>query len=111
MGQRMNQGDIYWYTFRAPDKRRPVLVLSRSSALVFLTSVTIAPITSTIRGIPSEVTLSFTDGMPGECAVNCDNIQTIARAGIGPFVARLSHDKMRAVRAAIEFALGFDALE
>jgi mRNA interferase MazF len=107
----VNQGDFYWYTFRPPDKRRPVLVLTRDSALGFLTSVTVAPITSMVRGIPTEVALSFAEGIPGECAVNCDNIQTVARVSIGPFVARLSRDKMKAVRAAIEFALGFDAVE
>ena len=54
----MNQGDVYWYTFRAPDKRRPVLILTRNSAIPFLTGVTVAPITTTVRGIPSEIFLS-----------------------------------------------------
>lgn len=94
MGAYMNQGDVYWYPFRAPDKRRPVLVLTRDPALSFLTSVTVAPITSTIRGIPTEVALSFADGVPAECAVNCDNIQTVARASIGAFVTHLSHNPM-----------------
>ena len=107
----MNQGDICWYTFRAPDKRRPVLILTRNSALNFLTSVTVAPITSTIRGIPTEVTLTTADGMPKDCAVNCDNIQTVSKAGIGAFISHLPSSKMRAVGAAIEFALGLDAVE
>jgi len=54
----MNQGDVYWYTFRAPDKRRPVLILTRNSAVSYLTSVTVAQITTTIRGVPSEVVLT-----------------------------------------------------
>lgn len=107
----MNQGDIYWYTFRAPDKRRPVLLLTRQSALRYLSSVTVAPITSTIRGIPTEVPLTVTDGLQRECAVNCDNIQTVAKAQIGPFITHLSAEKMRAVQGAIAFALGFDDLE
>jgi mRNA interferase MazF len=106
----MNQGDVYWYTFRAPDKRRPVLILTRGSAIRFLTGITIAPITSTIRGIPSEVALTPADGLWAECAANCDNIQTVPKANLGAFITRLSQAKMREVRAAIEFALGFDAL-
>lgn len=107
----MNQGDVFWFTFRPPDKRRPVLVLTRNSAIGYLTGVTVVPITTTIRGIPTEVTLTFADGMPAECVVNCDNIQTVAKANLGPFIAHLSHEKMKAVKAGIEFALGFDALE
>lgn len=106
----MNQGEIRWYTFRPPDKRRPVLVLTRDSAIPYLTGVTVAPITPIIRGIPSEVVLTLTDGLASECAVNCDNIQTVPKASVGPVIAHLSPDKMRAVRASIEFALGFDAL-
>jgi mRNA interferase MazF len=106
----MNQGDVYWYTFRAPDKRRPVLLLTRDSAIGFLTGVIIVPITSTIRGIPSEVVLTPADGLFTDCAANCDNLQTIPKANLGAFITRLSPAKMREVRAAIEFALGFDVL-
>ncbi len=107
----MNQGDVYWYTFRIPDKRRPVLILTRDSALSYLTGVTIAPITTNIRGIPSEVLLTLDeDGVPETSVVNVDNIQTIQRANLESFITRLSQDKMRQVRLAIEFALGFDML-
>jgi mRNA interferase MazF len=107
----MNQGDVYWYAFRPPDKRRPVLVLTRNSAIPFLTNITVAPITSTIRGIASEVALTpDEDGMPADCAVNVDNIQTVQKSGLSGYVTHLSLERMREVRAAIEFALGFDAL-
>jgi mRNA interferase MazF len=106
----MNQGDVYWYTFRAPDKRRPVLILTRTSAIKFLTGITIVPITSTIRGIPSEVMLTIADGLFNDCAANCDNIQTVQKTNLGAFISHLSLTKMREVRTAIEFALGFDAL-
>ena len=107
----MKQGDVYWYTFRAPDKRRPVLILTRSSAISFLTGLTIAPITTTIRGIPSEVLLTPSeDGIFSDCAVNTDNIQTIQKENLGVFITQLSQERMREVRAAIEFSLGFDAL-
>ena len=107
----MTQGDVYWYTFRAPDKRRPVLILTRNSAIYFLTGIAVAPITTTIRGIPSEVVLTpAKDGVLTDCAVNADNIQTIQKANLGAYITHLSLDRMREVRAAIEFALGFDLL-
>lgn len=106
----MNQGDVYWYTFRVPDKRRPVVILTRNSAIPFLTGITIAPITSTTRGIPSEVILTPLDGLLNDCAANFDNIQTVQKAHIGGFITHLRPAKMREVRTAIEFALGFDAL-
>jgi mRNA interferase MazF len=106
----MNQGDVYWYTFKEPDKRRPVVILTRNSAIAFLTSITIAPITSTIRGIPTEVMLSQADGLVGDCAINLDNIQTVQKSKMGSFLSHLSVRRMREVRKAIEFALGFDAL-
>jgi mRNA interferase MazF len=106
----VNQGDIYWYTFREPDRRRPVLVLTRASAIAYLTSLTIAPITTTVRSIPSEVLLTEIDGMATECVASLDNIQTVPKAKLGTFITHLSPERMRDVRAAIEFALGFDAL-
>jgi mRNA interferase MazF len=107
----MNQGDVYWHTFRAPDKRRPVLILTRNSAIPFLTGITVAPLTTTIRNIPSEVLLtSAEDGVSTDCAVSADNLQTIQKSGLGTYITHLSLERMREVRAAIEFALGFDAL-
>lgn len=106
----MTQGDIYWYTFKAPDKRRPVLLLTRNSAISFLTALTVAPITTTIRGIPTEVVLTPDDGTRTICAVNLDNIQTVPKANLRGFIAHLSLERMREVRAAIAFALGFDAV-
>ena len=82
----MRRGEIRWYTFKAPDKKRPVLILTRNSILDVLGEVTIAPITSTIRHIPSEVILTPEDGSPKTCAVNLDHVQTIAKAKVGPFI-------------------------
>jgi len=107
----MKQGDVYWHTFRAPDKRRPVLILTRNSAITFLTGITVVSITSTIRGVPSEVVLTpGQDGMFEKCAVNAYNIQTIPKAQLDDLITQLSAERMREIRAAIEFALGFDAL-
>lgn len=62
----MIQGDICLHTFKSPDKRRPVLILTRSKAVSELTWVTVAPITTTLRNIPSEVWIDETDGMSHE---------------------------------------------
>jgi mRNA interferase MazF len=104
----VNRGDVCWYTFKAPDKRRPVLILTRDSAIGILNSVTIAPITSTIRSIPTEVILTQADGLPSTCAANFDNVQTVPRTNIGARIARLTSKRMREAAAAISFALALD---
>ena len=102
----MRRGEIRWYKFRRPDKKRPVLVLSRDSALEVLDEATVAPITSRIRDIPSEVLLTQADGMSRDCAVNLDHVQTVSQSRIGPLVTTLSGERLAEVRAAIAFALG-----
>ena len=104
----MKRGDVRWYTFEKPDKNRPVVVLTRDSIIPHIGEVTVAPVTSTIRDIPSEVPLDTADGMPRACAVNCDHVQTVAKARIGPLITSLSRARMRDVRAAIAFALALD---
>ena len=104
----MNRGDVCWYTFKAPDKKRPVLILTRESAIAVLNSVTVAPITSTIRSIPTEVVLTTDDGLPGTCAANFDNLQTVPKSNIGDRIARLSARRMQQAAEAVWFALGFD---
>ena len=105
----MNHGDVRWYKFVKPDKRRPVVILTRGSALEYLSEVTVAPITSTIRNIPSEVILTQSDGMPRDCAVNLDHIQTVARGKIGSLITTLHASKMSALRRTCLFALGFES--
>jgi mRNA interferase MazF len=101
----MKRGEVRWYTFSSPDKKRPVLILSRNSVIPYLGEVTVATITSTIRDIPSEVVLSNLDGMKTDCAVNCDLIQTVSKSKIGAILTSLSHERMRQVRSAVFFAL------
>ncbi len=103
----MRRGEIRWYTFKTPDKKRPVLILTRNSILDVLGEVTVAPLTSTIRQIPSEVILSSEDGLPKVCAVNLDHVQTVAKAKVGPFITALSDAQMDRVKSALLFALGF----
>jgi len=102
----MQRGQIRWYRFARPDKRRPVVILTRDSALEFLGEVTVAPITSTIREIPSEVLLTPDDGLKRECAVNLDHLQTVSRGRIGALITTLSPSRLTEVRTALMFALG-----
>ena len=104
----MNRGDVCWYTYKTPDKKLPVLILTRDSAIAVLHSVTVAPITSTIRSIPTEVVLTKADGLPTTCAVNFDNLQTVPKSNIGDRITRLTTQKMKEAGAATSFALGFD---
>jgi len=101
----MKRGEIRWYKFTAPDKRRPVLVLTRDSAIQYLGEITVAPITSTIREIPSEVALSTDDGMKRDCAINLDHIQTVPKGRLGALLTTLSSQRLAQVREAIRFAL------
>jgi mRNA interferase MazF len=105
----MRRGDIRWFTFEPPDKRRPVLILTRDSAIGILSTVTVAPITSTMRGIPTEVFLDRADGMPFDCAVNLDHIQTIPKSKVGALLSTLSNQRMGEVQSAVNFSLGFDS--
>jgi mRNA interferase MazF len=101
----MKRGEIRWYRFQHPDKKRPVLILTRDSILEYLGEVTIAPITTTIRDIPSEVLLYKHDGMPRDCAIDFDHIQTVSKEKIGSPITSLSPEKLNQVTEAITFAL------
>lgn len=101
----MKRGEIRWYKFAVPDKRRPVLILTRDSILQYMGEVTVAPITTTVRDIPSEVFLAAHDGMRHDCAINCDHIQTVSKGKIGALITSLSPGRMSAVTKAIGFTL------
>jgi mRNA interferase MazF len=103
----MKRGEVRWYRFAKPDKNRPVIILTRDSALEFLDEVTVAPITSAIRDIPTEVLMTEEDGMAKDCAVNLDHVQTVSKGKIGPLITTLSSIKMSELRSALLFALGF----
>jgi mRNA interferase MazF len=102
----LSRGEVRLCRFAPPNKQRPVLVLTRDSAIGHLATVTVAPITSTIRGVPSEVVLDIGDGMKGRCAVNLHNAVTVAQARLGRRVANLSAERMQQVCAALGFSLG-----
>jgi len=103
---RVNRGDIYLCRFAPPDKQRPVLILTRDSAIGVLSTVTVAPITSTVRDVPSEVILDIDDGMKGRCVVNLHNAVTIPQQRLGRRVASLSPQRMQEICLALRFSLG-----
>lgn len=106
MARAITRGEIRLYRFPRPDKQRPVLVLTRQSALAYLSAVTVAPVTSTIRGVPSEVLLTEADGMRSPCVVNLHNIVTVSGTHLGRRVATLRPERLREVCSALGFALG-----
>jgi mRNA interferase MazF len=101
----MKRGEVRWYRFGEPDKKRPVLILSRDSVIEYLGEVMVAPITSMVRDIPSEVFLSEKDGLPHACAVNCDHIQTVSKSRLGVLITTLSFQRMSEISKAVIFAL------
>jgi mRNA interferase MazF len=102
----LNRGDIHLCVFASPDKRRPVLILTRDSAIGHLSTVTVAPVTSTVRSVPSEVVLDVDDGLKTRCAVNLHNAVTIPQDRVGKRVASLTAERMLEVCSALRFSLG-----
>lgn len=104
----MERGEVRWFTFKPPDKRRPVLILTRTPAIKYLNTVTVAAITSTVRNVPSEVFLTPEDGLLTECAANFYYLQSLPKSRIGSLITVLSPERMEEVNRAIAFALGMD---
>ena len=108
MAARIERGDVRLFQFDPPDKSRPVVVLTRGASIGYLSTVTVAPITSTIRGVPSEVVLTEEDGMKAPCAVNMHNAVTVPQQRLGKRVAQLRSLRMAEICAALRFSLGCD---
>ncbi len=104
----MKRGEVRWVEFGPPDKHRPAVILTRDSAIGYLGSVTVAPITTTVRDTPSQVRLGPEDGLQTECAVNLHNLQTVPKALVSGLIAVLSESRMDAIETALLFALGMD---
>jgi mRNA interferase MazF len=103
----VRRGEIRWYTFALPDKRRPVLLLSRDSVLPSLNEVIVVPATRTIRGIETEVVLTEDDGMPTACALNFDHVSLARKERLGATIASLEESRWPEVERAMNVACGF----
>jgi mRNA interferase MazF len=102
----VNRGDVYWVDFPGPARRRPALILTRQLGLGVLTSVTVAPITTTARSTRTWVSVGPADGLSRPSSVNLDNLQTVDVARVQQFIAHLSPQKLAQVNSAARFALG-----
>ena len=103
---RVRRGEIWQYRFKSPDKRRPVLILTRQEVLPLLNTAMVAPVTSTIRGLPSEVPVGVDEGLKHASAVNLDHVQTVEQRLLQEFVGSVSEAKMREVCRALALATG-----
>lgn len=106
----MRRGEIRWYTFRAPDKRRPVLILTRDEIINSLNEIIVVPATRTIRGLTTEVLPTAEDGMPVSCALNFDHISLAQRDRITSLVCHLPADRWPDVQRALMIACGFESV-
>jgi mRNA interferase MazF len=104
---KVDRGEIWQFAFPRPDRRRPVLVLTRQDMIGRLNTVTVAPLTSTIRGVASEVVVGVECGLKNDSAINLHHVVTVPLAGLRTYVGRVSAEAMDQVRDALLFALGF----
>jgi len=101
----MRRGEIWWAELEPPAGRRPVVLLSRDEAYTVRSLIIVAPITTRIRHIASEVPLGTDDGMPRDCVANLDTITTIPKDCLSDRLTSLSLQKLKEVETAIHFAL------
>lgn len=104
----MQRGQIWWAKFPEPIGNRPVLLLSRNRAISIREFVTVSQITTTIRNIPVEILLGKGDGLPKDCAINLDVINTIPKKLLLKYICQLSKEKLLLVESALKFALGLE---
>ena len=109
MAREVSRGEIWSYRFAAPDKKRPVLVISRQDVIGLLHTVLVAPITSTVHGLPSEVLVGEREGLRHTSAINLDHVQTVEKARLVGYVGHVSPDRMHDVCRALAVAAGCDA--
>jgi mRNA interferase MazF len=101
------RGDIRWFRFSHPDKRRPVLIVAASDLLSSLAQIPVIPLSTQARGLPWEVQLGTDDGLPTASVLKPEWIRIVERASIGPQIARLPDARWPEVRAALLRVLGF----
>jgi mRNA interferase MazF len=102
----MKRGEVWWAKLPAPAGRRPVVLVSRDAAYAVRTSVTVVEVSTTVRGIASEVALGARDGLPRKCVANADNIVTIPKGWLEERIASLRSEKIVLLDEALRFSLG-----
>jgi mRNA interferase MazF len=108
MATDLKRGSIWMYKFKKPDKLRPVLILSRQDVIGLIDTVIVAPITTTIYGVPSEVIVGIDQGLKHDSAVNLDHIQTVSTSKLNDYIGSLDRRMMAEVCRALMIAAGCD---
>jgi len=101
----INRGDVWWYELPGVG-RRPGCVLTRQAAIAVLNAVLIAPATTTIRGIPTEVRLGVDDGMPADCVLSFDNLITVPKTLLAGRITTLAPQRLDELCTALVIAAG-----
>ena len=104
----MHKGEIWWAELPKPTGRRAVLILTRDEAVKVRDYITVAELTTNVRRITTEVLLKKDDGLPKECAVNLDVINTVRKESLIEFIVALRDEKLQAVEKALKFALDME---
>lgn len=104
----MKRGDIYWCDL---DKPRPVVILTRDALIPHLSSLSVAPLTTRVRGIASQVTLETFEGVTERCAISLDSIQTVPKEAVDGFITLLTVTRLRELQRAVVFSLKLDLYE
>jgi mRNA-degrading endonuclease toxin of MazEF toxin-antitoxin module len=104
----IQRGDIRWFRFEHPDKRRPVLVLGRQALLPAWSLIPVIPLSTGVRGLPWEVHLRPEDGVPSACVLKPEWIRAVERSRLGPRIAGFPEARWAEVRRATLEVLGLD---
>lgn len=108
MAGRIVRGEVRLCKFPPPDKERPVIILTRDSAVDYLARITVAPVTSTLRGVPSELVLDESDGLKHLSVANLFNVITVPKQALGKRVGELTPERLKELCVALRFAMGCD---
>lgn len=106
MARGLSRGEIWFYRFDKPDKRRPVVIISRQEVIPLIRTVTVAPITTAIRGAPSEVIVGTDEGLKKPSAINLDHVQTVSQSKLERYVGSLSQAKLHELCKRLAIAVG-----
>jgi mRNA interferase MazF len=106
----VKQFEIWWANLPKPVGRRPVLLLSRNDAYSYLNKFVVAEVTTTVRGIPVEISLGKREGMQKPCVANCDNLRTVPRQALAEKISKLPANRIPEVKRAVGYAFGWEEL-
>jgi mRNA interferase MazF len=104
----IRRGDIRWFRFSSPDKRRPVLVLGREDVLPSLSQIPVIPLSTQVRSVPWEVALTPEEGLPSLCVLKPEWVRSVERSFLGPWLATFPSNRWPEVTVALLDVLGLD---